>query len=569
MAQRIFADDVSVVVCGEAGQGVQTVEKMLSRLFKLAGFNVFATKEYMSRVRGGSNSTELRVSSVPRRAFLRRIDILVPLDNDALTHLADRITPETLIIGEAGVLGTRLPVTDIPFGKLAAGIGGAIYANTIAAAAILALFGIDEKYIEDSIASYFAKKSADIVEKNRAAARAGITAAAGIRASGISVKVASGPAVAEQMLMNGAEAMGLGAVAGGCDFMAAYPMTPSTGVLTYLASSARAFGIIVEQAEDEISAVNMAIGAWYAGARAMVTTAGGGFALMTEGVSLAGMMESPLVINIGQRPAPATGLPTRTEQGDLELALYAGHGEFPRVVLAPSSVEDAFFLTQKAFDIAAKCQIPVLILSDQYLVDSFYNLPAFDLSNLRYDRYITETEAGYQRYRLTADGVSPRGVPGYGAGFVAADSDEHDEDGRITESATVRVAMTDKRLSKEKLVFHSVIPPDLIGPQDYRHLVIGWGSTAGVICEAVERLGRKDVAVLHFKQVYPVHAFAGRWLAQAKTTIIVENNATGQFAKLLKLATGVAMTHTVLKYDGMPFSVEELTESLTQALAGE
>lgn len=566
MTQRIIADDVSVVVCGEAGQGVQTVEKMLSRLFKLSGFNVFATKEYMSRVRGGSNSTELRVSSIARRAFLRRIDILVPLDAAALAHLSGRITPDTLIIGDAGQLSSDRPVIDIPFGKLAADIGGALYANTIAAAAILALFGIDGKSIEERIAGFFAKKSADIIDKNRAAARAGIAAAAGIVASGVTVKVAADPAVASQMLMNGAEAMGLGAVAGGCDFMAAYPMTPSTGVLTFLAEHAREFGIIVEQAEDEISAVNMAVGAWYAGARAMVTTAGGGFALMTEGVSLAGMMESPLVINIGQRPAPATGLPTRTEQGDLEQVLYAGHGEFPRVVLAPATVEDAFFLTQKAFDLADKYQVPVLLLSDQYLVDSFHNMPAFDLTNLRYDRAITETTAGYQRYRLTPDNISPRGVPGFGAGFVAADSDEHDEDGRITERADVRVAMMDKRLAKAKLVFRGVIPPDLSGPKDYRHLVIGWGSTAGVIHEAVERLGRKDVAVLHFKQVYPVHAFAGRWLGQAASTIMVENNATGQFAKLLKLSTGIDMTHKILKYDGMPFSVEELTERLAVLL---
>lgn len=294
----------------------------------------------------------------------------------------------------------------------------------------------------------------------------------------------------------------------------------------------------------------------------MVTTSGGGFALMVEGVSLAGMIESPAVVYLGQRPGPATGLPTRTEQGDLELILYAGHGEFPRVIYAPGTLEDAFYLTQKAFNIADEYQIPVFLMSDQHLADSTYNVPSFDLSLITNERRIVETDESYRRYKLTEDGISPRGIPGFGKGLVGVDSDEHDEDGHITEDLDIRVKMVDKRLKKLRLIEQATVASDLIGKEDYSTLVIGWGSTCGAINEALEVIGRDDIAFLYVKQVYPVPQDIRYYAEKAQKTIIVENNATSQFGRLIKLHLGIDIGKSILKYDGMPFSVEDLAVKL-------
>lgn len=558
-----FVDDISIVVCGEAGQGVQTVEKLLTDALKLYGYNVFSSKEYMSRVRGGSNSTQVRAASKRVAAYVDRIDILVPLDKDAIPHLEKRISPQTLIIGDREKLGTDRKVIDAPLGKTALSVGKPIYANTVAVGLLLGIFGVDGAVFYSHLEKYFGPKGADIVKGNVEAAKAGYAMGRSIAgAEGIKVEIRTDPSVAAEAMFSGTDALAMGAIAGGCNFISAYPMTPSTGILTYLAQRAGALGIVAEQAEDEISAINMALGAWYAGARALVSTAGGGFALMVEGLSLAGAMESPAVIILGQRPAPATGLPTRTEQGDLEFALYSGHGEFPRAVLSPGTLEEAFLAGQAAFNLADKYQVPVIILTDQYLADIYYNLPHFDASGLRNERFIVKTEPGYKRYKLTADGVSPRGIPGYGSGLVCADSDEHDEDGRITEDAGVRKAMVEKRLKKAQYLKDEALPPVFNGKDNYETLVVGWGSTCGTIREAVEKLGKDSVAQLHFSQVYPVHKSAADYLRKAKRVVIVENNATSQFGKLLKLETGVEIKDRLLKYDGSPFSVEEVTEGL-------
>jgi 2-oxoglutarate ferredoxin oxidoreductase subunit alpha len=339
-------------------------------------------------------------------------------------------------------------------------------------------------------------------------------------------------------------------------------MTPATGVFTFIAQHSKDFDIIIEQAEDEISAMNMAIGAWYAGARAMVTTSGGGFDLMTEGLSLVGNQETPMVIHLSQRPGPATGLPTRTEQADLELALYAGHGEFPRIILAPGKIEDALYLTQKAFNLADKYQVPVFILTDQYFVDSYYNLPSVDLSNLKIDKYIVKTKKGYKRYRLTENGISPRGVPGFGEEILSADCHMHDEEGHISENLGLRTKMVNKFLKKMELIKKDVIPLELIGNEDYRTLVICWGSNYNVVNEAIKKLERDDVSFLHYKQVYPLHPDTLNYLRSAKDIVIVENNATSQFGKLIKLYTGIDIEKKILKYNGLPFSVEEIVKKL-------
>ncbi|HDT15620.1 MAG TPA: 2-oxoacid:acceptor oxidoreductase subunit alpha, partial [Firmicutes bacterium] len=281
----------------------------------------------------------------------------------------------------------------------------------------------------------------------------------------------------DELLLDGHNAVALGAIAGGCDAVFAYPMTPGTGVFTAMAGYSHKAGIALEQVEDEIGVINMALGAWYAGARALVTTSGGGFALMTEGISLSGMTETPVVVHLAQRPGPATGLPTRTEQGDLNLARYAGHGVFPRKIYSPGTTKQAFMIAAKAFNDADKYQIPVFILTDQYFMDTYYNVPEFELGGIKIEKSITKTGDDYKRYALAEDGISPRGVPGYGTGRVCADSDEHDETGRITEDLDgISLKMKEKRFKKFDAVKQDALLPEVIGDKDYETLFVCWGS---------------------------------------------------------------------------------------------
>ena len=561
-----FVDDVSMVLCGEAGQGIQTVEHLMIQTLKLSGYNVFSTQEYMSRIRGGNNSTSIRVSSKRVSAPVDRMDILIPFGEGAVKHIGRRISPDTLIIGEKKVFKDEYDgdnSIDVPISQIATEVGGPIFANTIASALMLRLFNVDIELFSDYLKKRFSGKDESVIQKNINAAKRGYEISDELLKNGrIQIQIQRNSQVENEIIMDGIEALSLGAIAGGCDFISFYPMSPSTGVATYLAQHAKEFGIVVEQVEDEISAMNMVVGAWYAGARALASTSGGGFALMEEGVSLAGMLESPAVIHLAQRPAPATGLPTRTEQGDLFFALFSGHGEFPRAIFAPGTIEDAFYLTQRAFNLADKYQIPVFVLTDQYMLESHYNVPSLDPHRIKPERYVVETDSDYKRYKLTENGISPRGVPGYGKGLVVVDSDEHDEEGHITEDMDVRTSMVNKRLKKLELVSQEAIPPELIGNPDYKILVIAWGSNYNVVKEAMEKLRRDDLAFLHFKQVYPLHSSTADYLKKAEKTIIIENNATAQFANLIKLHTGISIGRKILKYNGLPFFVEEVEAEL-------
>ena len=319
---------------------------------------------------------------------------------------------------------------------------------------------------------------------------------------------------------------------------------------------------VVEQVEDEIGAVNMAQGAWYAGARALITTSGGGFALMNEGLSLAGVTETPLVFHIGQRPGPGTGLPTRMGQEDLLFTLFGGHGEFPRIILAPGDLKDGYLLGKKAFDLADKYQVPVFILTDQYYLDSNYNIDGLPFSDEQPEHYIVETEENYKRYKFTEDGISPRGVPGHGKGVVAVDSDEHDQEGHITENFDTRIKMVDKRLKKIDKILDDYVDPDLIGAKDYDILLVSWGSTKNAVAAALEEIDNDKIGYLHIKQMAPLHSKIEDYLARANKSICIENNATGQLAKIIKMETEQSIDSTILKYNGLPFSREELIEKI-------
>jgi 2-oxoglutarate ferredoxin oxidoreductase subunit alpha len=534
------------------------------RIFKSAGYHVSATKEYMSRVRGGTNTTEIRVSSRAVVAFLDRIDVLVALDPGAIDHVKDRLSPKTIIIvNEESHKEEGRDIFSVPFSKIAWELGNRILSNTVALGFLAALFGISAEEVIVQVRSSFAKKEADIIEKNCLAVQRGFNF--GLQAVDryqLTIQIERNADIKKQLIISGHEAAALGAVVGGCNFLASYPMSPSTGVLTFLAQHADEFGIVVEQAEDEIAAINMGLGSWYAGGRALVTTSGGGFALMSEGLSLAGAIESPMVIHLAQRPGPATGLPTRTEQGDLDLALYAGHGEFPRAILTPGTIEDVFVLTAWAFGLADRYQVPVFILTDQGLLDLYQTLAELPVVSTSISNEPVQTEPDYKRYRFTQSGLSPRGIPGFGQGIVCVDSDEHDESGHITEDGAVRRAMVDKRMKKHELLLEKVLAPVLYGAKDYKKLIIAWGSTFHAILEALELQKDPDMAFLYFRQVYPFPETAIPFIKKAKEVICIENNAGGQFSGLLRRETGLSVHKKILKYNGAPFSVEELVRQI-------
>jgi len=562
--------DYSIKIGGEAGQGIQTIGETLARVFSRSGYHVFSHQDYESRVRGGHNFYQIRVSDKPVMASRDPINIIVAFDKESILLHEGELAADGLIIYDSAALKQRHEKTsflDIPFVDLAVEHGGSkIMANTVATGAVLGMLSMNVDILSGIIGETFKKKGEEVVKANINAAAAGHEFAVK-NCRGCSFL--SSPSSEPRMLVAGIEAIAFGAIASGCKFYSAYPMTPSTGIMNYLAGKEKEYGIIVEQAEDEIAAINMALGASFAGVRAMTGTAGGGFALMVEGLSLAGMTETPVVIALGQRPAPATGLPTRTEQADLLFALHAAHGEFPRVIFAPGTPDQAFYLTNKAFDITEKFQIPAIVLFDQYLADSVWTPEGFDLSKVPLHDYRLRGERfrkaeGYKRYAFTDTGVSPLGVPGDAKHLVVADSDEHDEEGHIIEDAETRVKMVQKRLlGKLPLIRKEIQPPLLYGSSAPEVVMAGWGSSYGVMREAVDILSQgRSLAMLHFSEIYPFPSTDKfdymTVLKNAKLSICIENNATGQFARLMRAETGFEFKAMIGKYDGRPFTIEAL-----------
>lgn len=563
-------DDVCCVISGAAGLGIQTVEDMLARIIVDEGFCIFGSREYMSRVRGGNNSTELRISSKPVDALIDRIDILIAMSRNVRQNILERISAETVILGDRDELKGELEDGEakfihIPLSAMAKETGGAIYSNSIAAGALLCLLGLDTEGAAEFYRSRFAGKD-DVVDKNIAALKAGYELGAALVGEKGALKGLPEKGEYGRTIINGSDAVALGALAAGCNFLAAYPMSPATGVLSFFYAHAEKAGAVAEQTEDELAAMNMAVGASYAGARPMVTTSGGGFALMAEGLSLAGVMETPLVVHLAQRPGPATGMATRTEQGDLELALHSGHGEFPRAIYAPGTMETAFSLTQEAFDAALAFQTPAIVLTDQYFVNAFYNLDESSLSWLEEPSPIPATDENYRRYEDAPDGCSPRGVPGWGRGIVGADSHEHDEVGHVYEDFHLRTRMQNKRMRKLEGLTARAIPPRLFGPENYKNLIVCWGSTLAIFREALAGLNRDDTALLAFEQVWPLAPSAAALLERASFIAVAEGNSTGQFARLLRAEFGVKADEKILKYSGLQFSVEEAAARLAEIL---
>ena len=573
MENLVEKEDISLVLCGAAGQGIQTVEELLTKTLKKSGYNVFATREYMSRVRGGVNSTSIRISSEKVRAYSQKIDFLFPLNASAVPHLKNKLTFDSMIIGEKEFIDTGSDTPgikiEVPFLEMSKNVGGKVYANIIVLGLICNILKADKSILHELLEENFNSKGPEVVQNNLKAADKGFNKAMELIDEGKLSKVKSitkNVDVKDDYILDGTQAIALGAIAGGVNYVTFYPMAPSTGIGTFLAQHGPDFSIIVDQSEDEISVINKALGASYVGARALVSTSGGGFSLMGEGVSLTGMSELPLVIIVGQRPGPATGMPTRTAQEDLNLVLHAGAGYFPRIIFAPSSIEESFFLTQDAFNLTQEYQVPVFILTDQYLVDSYYNVNKIDHKNLERKKFIIKTERDYERYKFTKNGISPRGIPGYGEGLVDADSHTHTEDGDITEDPDLRVKTVEKRLKKYSLIKENSLPPEYIGSDDIKYLIISWGSSFYLIKEALEIINRSDVGFLHFNQVYPLNKITNDYVSNAEKLIIIESNPSGQFANLIELETHRKIDHLILKYSGYTFSVEEIIHRIKKII---
>lgn len=546
--------DVNLRIAGEAGQGVDTTGRVLTGAFAALGLHVLASQNYMSRIRGGLNWFDVRIGDIELFSSRKQAELLVALTSEALEKLRGDVAEGGIVLFNGAAADGAVAVE---LEKVAKQVGGSpIMANTVAAGAVFGLLGYELDALAAHVTETLGGKGAEVLQANLACVRKGYELG---NASGRGLK-APGPAGAPSAVYSGSEAVGLAAATAGVKFVTAYPMSPSTAAFTYLAGIADEYGILIQQAEDEISAMNMICGAVYGGVPAMTTTSGGGFALMTEGLSLAGVAELPVVIMVGQRPGPATGLPTHTAQEDLLFVLHAGHGEFPRAVFAPGTPEQAYALTRRAFEVAHRYRTPAIILTDQYLADMLKNSSPLDASTRPIDRCLVEKPAAdYLSYRVTDSGVSPRALPGSGA-IVVADSHEHTEDGHITEDPGVRIRMVDKRNRKLDGIRAEAVPPELYGPKRAGHLLICWGSTYGPAREAADILGG-STAVLHFAQPWPLDATAARRTIEAvgaRRVTCVESNATGQFASLLRSSGALDETELMLRYDSWPFTAEDI-----------
>lgn len=551
----------NILLGGEAGDGMETMSVVLEKLLKRSGFYVFTSRDFMSRVRGGHNFMQIRFGEQPIESHCEKLDGIFANNTETFALHQNELNTDGFVICDV-----TIPLTDdrallLPLLQTAEGLGNTKAASSVAIGAILSIFQVELTGCEQILSQIFSPALAEI---NYAAIQKGF-AMAGSRYKMTPQNLAS------HMLINGTNALTLGAVAAGLKFYSAYPMSPSTGILEYLGKHGQKLGIIVEQAEDEIAAINMAIGAAYAGAPAMTGTSGGGFSLMVEALGFAGIAEIPLVVVDVQRPGPATGLPTRTEQGDLKFVISAGQGEFPRLVIALKNQEDAFYQTARAFVLAKKYQIPVIILSDQYLADSTATIPMFDMEKIYKSNKGPQADLPYKSYAETRSGISPRLLPGKSEELVHADSDEHDEYGFITEDAQMRRQMMDKRMRKLELLTEELLQPEFIGDEQCETLLIGFGSTYGVIKEAITILNQSygKYAALVFGDVYPLPTrLLIRFAAKAHKIIGIEQNATGQLAGLIRETTGISMRENILKYDGRQLTTSDILDKIAVPRGG-
>ncbi len=555
------AKGISILIGGAAGTGIKTLETLLTNALKSSGYFVFSTIEYMSRVRGGSNSTLLRISDTPVVAPCWSVDLFIALDANAIAHVEERLNSQTIVLADESVTHKHLSITSLPMLSTATELGNVRYANAYVPGVLFGLCGLSAEKLSESLGNVF---DGEDLAGNVSAMREGYIYAQSLKNLPLPKLPKPTEGLTETMhLMDGSTASGFGFLAGGCNMITSYPMSPSTAVLNFMASMSQHFTLLVEQSEDEIASLNMVLGGWYSGARAMTSTSGGGFALMCEAMSLSGMSETPAVIYLAQRPGPATGMPTRTEQGDLNLAIHSGHGDFGHIVLAPGDLQECIDYGYLAFEVADRYQIPVVYLSDQYLADTINMIRSVDFDSYEQRRYLHTTEPSYDRYTLNDTGITPRGVPGLGEGLVVSSSNEHDERGQSTESYHIREKMVKKRQKKVAHCISEAFKPHVQGEGSIA--IIGWGSTKGAIAEVLSALDDERLFQVHFVWVHPLNPEHLALLKQTDVNIIVENNGTGQFADILK-SHDVPIHHRILQSNGFSFFADLLEETLLKTL---
>jgi 2-oxoglutarate ferredoxin oxidoreductase subunit alpha len=576
----------AIGIGGAAGQGVATPGDIFAKIFSRRGLHLNAYNAYQSIIRGGHTFLTIRTGPEKVTNMGDRVDLLLPLNQDAMDRHLGLLTDGAACIYNADTIKPGAPaegvqLCSLPVSKLADITRNKVAQNTLAVGAGLNMMGIGFQALEEVLAEQFKKKGDAMVSENVSIARAGYDyASANFKAFAWPLPMTG----TRYAVLSGNTAMAMGGAAAGVKFYCAYPMSPSTGVLHWMAAHARKAGIMVRQVEDEIGVVNMAIGAAHAGVRSMCATSGGGFALMTEGLGLSAMMETPVVVIDCQRAGPSTGVPTKTEQGDLWQMLGAAFGDYPRVLAAPLDIGDCFQIIPEIFNIADRFQCPGIVLCDLLLSEGRLSVDPKDLDFAPVvDRgeLITKAPSGpngdgiYKRYKMTESGISPRAIPGVEGYTHTASSDEHDEDGVLISdeftNPTKRRAMMDKRMRKVAGIEAAVPPPVLWGRRDADVTLIGWGSTMGVIEEACEILTEQGISAnqLQIRWLVPLHGDAILdILKDARHTIIVENNYSGQFARYLRSETSFVPDGYIRKYDGEPFMPHHIVEAVKEQLNG-
>lgn len=586
------ATDFGIGIGGENGQGIASTGNILARIFARRGLHLNAYNAYQSIIRGGHTFLTIRASERPVRNMGDKIDLLIPFNQDTMDRHLKLMGAGSCVIYDGGEIKAGTPADGVqlcpmPMKELTR--GNKLAANTAALGAALQLLAIESEPLETAIAQIFKKKGDAVVEQNTGIARAGYTYAAE-NFKPLPFKV---PGLGKRLaVITGNQAIAMGATAAGVKFYAAYPMSPATGVLTWMAAHARQLGIMVRQVEDEMGVINMVIGAAHCGCRSMCATSGGGFALMTEAVGMSGMIETPIVCVDVQRGGPATGIPTKTEQGDLWQALGAGQGDYPRIIVAPVSQLDLFKTIPELFNLVDKYQCPGLVISDLLISEGTTSVDPEELNfKVKIDRGETiflngngeadnpfggYNDNSYLRYKNTESGISPRAVPGVPGHIYVAATDEHDEDGTLISDEFTnplkRRKMVEKRARKMQTVLSHIAPPKVFGPEETAVTLVGWGSTEGVIREAVEKLANEEGIIanhLQIKWIVPFHSEeVTRILSKSSRVIVVENNYSGQFARYLRSETGIEADGFIRKYDGEPFMPHHIVNAVKDQLSG-
>ncbi len=562
----------SLKIAGASGGGLLSTGEIVIKALKNMGFYVVAEREYPSLIKGGHACFSINISDEPFNSLNSDAEILMSIDSGSLTSYFDRLkNGGVLIHGNSRILSVKDVLEDAEKKKikivnadarlLAEKSGGnVLMSNVVLIGMLWKSLGLDYKFVEDEVKRKFAKKPV-LLEIDLKCLKAGFDSVETV------TKIEFSPSSAGDLIsMDGNKAIALGAIHAGCRAYYAYPMSPASSILTHMANFANETGMLVKQVEDEISVVNMTLGSMFMGTRALCATSGGGYDLMTETVSLAGSIETPLVIVIAQRPGPATGLPTWTSQSDLNLAVYSSHGEFPRAVIAVGDAEDAFELIQHSFNIAEKFQTPVIVLTEKVIAESIWTIEPFKQGTVPIERGLVRGKdlselKSDDRYKITENGLSKRWLPGTSDAFYHANSDEHLEDGSLTEDIVPVEKMIEKRMKKLELIEDYFPDPVVYGKRDADISFVGWGSTKNVMLDIIKMYKKKGVHInyLHYSYLYPLKtAVAKEFFDQNKKVCLVEGNYQGQFGKMLEQSADIKFFDKLLKFNGRPFFVEDL-----------